>query len=194
MWTESLRLHLLLGFTPANRPLENGARGCSRAPPEINVLLRVCGSFDFRLICHTTLAGTSRRPLRHCYPLGPPYCRRAIAVASCLGGRGVALVRLRRGRVYCRRCCRANRLPNAAEYLVSSVSKVRGCCTDFYWHASHVGSVIRHIFGSASATVALVEASEPAAAPWCAPDDDTAFSSPPRPVDFSADVAASVRR
>lgn len=33
-----------------------------------------------------------------------------------------------------------------------------------------------------------------APAPATPPDDGTAFSSPPSPVDFSAEVAASVRR
>jgi hypothetical protein len=40
----------------------------------------------------------------------------------------------------------------------------------------------------------LPDIARPAPAALAAPDDDTAFSSPPWPVDFSALVAASVRR
>src|SRR4029453_17581724 len=71
-----------------------------------------------------------------------------------------------------------------------------------HWHASHVGSLIRHNLGSSSSFTAdnpgaLPLALFPAAMPppTCAPPEEfTAFNSPPRPVDFSADVAASVRR
>ena len=45
---------------------------------------------------------------------------------------------------------------------------------------------MRHAFGAGSSSTC---------ADFVAmPPDDTALSSPPRPVDFSADVAASVRR
>jgi hypothetical protein len=62
-----------------------------------------------------------------------------------------------------------------------------------YWHASQVGSSIAQNFGATSSCTADLPGI--AAAPPAAPiDDDTALSSPPRPVDFSAEVAASVRR
>lgn len=70
-----------------------------------------------------------------------------------------------------------------------------------YWHASQVGSSIAQNFGaSISATGCFVEAGalalidEDADAAAIPPDAGTAFSSPPLPVDFSADVAASERR
>jgi len=79
-----------------SRPPENGARGCSRAPPEINVLLRIRGDWVERKVSTSFSTPVAqdpgrhgRRPLRYCCPRFPPYCRRAIAVASCLGGRGV---------------------------------------------------------------------------------------------------------
>ena len=52
-----------------------------------------------------------------------------------------------------------------------------------YWQASQVGSSIAQNFTSVAASTAVM--------PPCA---GTALSSPPRPVDFSADVAARVRR
>ena len=61
------------------------------------------------------------------------------------------------------------------------------------WHASQVGSSIAQNFGSGSATEAGF-ARAFAVSTGIAPDSETALSSPPRPVDFSADVAASVRR
>ena len=73
-----------------------------------------------------------------------------------------------------------------------------------HWQASQVGSLMRHTLaiGSSSiftadnpgeAPLALLPAAIPP--PTCAPPEEfTAFNSPPRPVDFSADVAASVRR
>jgi hypothetical protein len=71
-----------------------------------------------------------------------------------------------------------------------------------YWQASHVGSSIAQNFGSSRA--AAVEAGAALPDAWrvfdaaplleIPPEAGTEFSSPPRPVDFSADVAASVRR
>ena len=56
-----------------------------------------------------------------------------------------------------------------------------------YWQASQVGSSMAQNFTS-------VAGSEAAAAPAMPPCAGTALSSPPRPVDFSADVAPRVRR
>ena len=67
-----------------------------------------------------------------------------------------------------------------------------------YWHDSQLGSSILQNFTSGSGGCILgAEALMPApaaAAPATPPEVGTAFNSPPWPVDFSADVAASVRR
>ena len=56
-----------------------------------------------------------------------------------------------------------------------------------YWHASQSGLSIEQNLPSASAAPSPAPSPSP---PWAG----TAFSSPPLPVDFSAEVAASVRR
>src|SRR5450432_126993 len=59
---------------------------------------------------------------------------------------------------------------------------------DDYWHASQSGlSMEQNFASSAVASLAVPIAPTP-------PDAVTAFSSPPLPVDFSAEVAARVRR
>ena len=63
-----------------------------------------------------------------------------------------------------------------------------------HWHDSHVGSAITQYFSGSGATPSLAPIAVAAMLPPTPPEEDTAFNSPPRPVDFSADVAAKVRR
>src|ERR1700690_4095805 len=65
-------------------------------------------------------------------------------------------------------------------------SRARGEPSLHHWHASHVGSSIEQNFTSVAASTA--------AACVLPPAEFTAFNSPPRPVDFSAEVAPRVRR
>jgi len=100
-----------------------------------------------------------------------------------------------------------------ARALVSDVSsrsfpapgRCWSCLLDGYWHDSQLGSSTAQNFaGAGSCAVsagffgiliaeAPVDAFLPLAMPIESPEEDTALSSPPWPVDFSADVAASVR-
>ena len=59
-----------------------------------------------------------------------------------------------------------------------------------YWHASHSGLSMEQNFPAASADPSPAPMPEAPRPPWAG----TAFNSPPLPVDFSALVAASVRR
>ena len=89
---------------------------------------------------------------------------------------------------------------NTASIQFVSTTTTGGWKYDYYRNSAYpcaISGSQTFVIGTkvgSSATVALVEASDPAAPPVCAPEAETAFNSPPRPVDFSADVAASVRR
>ncbi len=151
--------------------LLSGCRGVLRPA---GAARRFVPSLPSRLAGHRILDATPfTKPSRRCRTLSMPLHREGRG-SRCFAGRAAARPRSR--------------------FTTDSRQARRGPAHAVaYWHASHVGSSIAQNLGATSSCTAGL-ACIPAAPLTDSRDDDTALSSPPRPVDFSADVAASVRR